>query len=143
MKKLTLAVLLSFWSVASLAAGYEHIPNKFFSLIEKGEVNGAIDYLYDTNKWVSKKSDQVINLKNQLSQLTPLVGNYIYHELVSETKVGTRYAHLIYIVGYERQPLRYEIKVYKVKNGWRFQGVSFDASITDDIEKQANQRLTK
>ena len=71
------------------------------------------------------------------------MGKYLFHELISEKKVGKHYAHLIYLVGYERQPLRFEIKVYKTGKEWRFQGVSFDAELANDIENQANMNLVK
>jgi hypothetical protein len=84
-----------------------------------------------------------MNLKGELAKLSGLVGQYQFHELVAEEKVGSRYAHLIYLVGYERQPLRFEISVYKPGAKWRFQGVSFDARVTDDIEKLANERILR
>ncbi|MGH1432176.1 MAG: hypothetical protein ACRBB6_16545 [Neptuniibacter sp.] len=140
MKKLLMLIFLTLPGY-SVASGYGSIPEHFFSYIKTGETEKAIDFLYNTNRWVSKNSDQVINLKSQLKSLDGLVGKYLFHELISEEKVGTHYAHLIYLVGYERQPLRFEIKVYKPGNTWRFQGVSFDADLTDDIEKQANLKL--
>ncbi len=140
MKKLLILIFLTLPGY-SIAADYGSIPDRFFSHIKAGETEKAIDFLYNTNRWVSKNSDQVINLKSQLNSLDGLVGKYLFHELISEEKVGTHYAHLIYLVGYERQPLRFEIKVYKPGDTWRFQGVSFDADLTDDIEKQANMKL--
>lgn len=143
MKKLLLSMLLICWANSSFADSYTQIPEKFFGYIKQGQAEQAIDFLYGTNKWVGKNADQVINLKTQLAKLNNLVGKYLFHELISETKVGSRYVHLIYLVGYERQPIRFEIKVYNAEHGWRFQGVSFDASVTDDIEKQANAHLVK
>lgn len=143
MKKPIIASTLLFllFSNICLAADYGAIPEKFFGYVKQGKTDAAIEFLYGTNKWVAKKSDQVVNLKNQLSQVNELVGNYLFHELILEEKIGSRYAHLIYLVGYERQPLRFELKLYKVEKGWRFHGVSFDANLTDDIEKAANQKL--
>lgn len=143
MKNVILAVSLLLFSGVASAESYGDIPDKFFAYIAQGKTNEAIDFLYATNRWVEKNSDQVMNLKGELSKLNGLVGKYTYHELISETKAGSRYAHLIYIVGYERQPLRFEIKVYKPGKQWRFQGVSFDTRVTDDIEKLANQRIIK
>ena len=134
---------LILFSSMSLASNYGSIPDKFFSKLRSGQPETAIDFLYSTNKWVTKNSDQVINLKGQLKSLSGLVGKYLFHELISEEKVGSHYAHLIYLVGYERQPLRFEIKVYKAGKKWRFQGISFDAKLTDHIEKLANMKLLK
>jgi len=126
-----------------LASDYGKIPEMFFSILETGDHAEAVDYLYDTNKWISNDSDQVVNLKNQLASLNGLVGKYLFHELLLEEKVGSHYAHLIYLVGYERQPLRFQIKVYKANEQWRFQGVSFDAELTDDVGKLANNKIVK
>lgn len=143
MKKtlIAIALTLSFLPNWCFAETYNAIPDKFFALVKQGKTGEAIEFVYGTNKWVSKDSDQVINLKNQLSQINKLVGNYLFHELISEGKTGSRYVHLIYLVGYERQPLRFELKLYKPTEEWLFFGISFDTKLTDDIEKQANARL--
>ena len=143
MRKLVMVVVLLLVAATASAENYGGIPDKFFGYLAQGKTNEAIDYLYGTNQWVAKNSDQVTNLKGELSKLNGLVGKYLFHELIVEQKVGSRYAHLIYLVGYDRQPLRFEIKVYKTSNEWRFQGVSFDAKIADDIEKLANERIVK
>jgi len=141
MKRTTIVLVLLAAGTALFAQNYAGIPDRFFSYIEKGETDEAINFLYSTNDWVSAGSDQVVNLKAQLSQLKALAGDYRYRELLVEEKAGTRYAHLIYLVGYDRQPVRFELRFYKPGNQWRFQGVSFDTSITDEIEKLANQKL--
>ncbi len=142
MKKLV-SICLFVFSLPLLAADYSSIPDTFFKKLNSDNPESAIDYLYDSNKWASKNEDQVLNLKSQIKNLNGLVGKYLFHELISEEKVGKHYAHLIYLVGYERQPLRFEIKVYKTGKEWRFQGVSFDAELTNDIENQANMNLVR
>lgn len=125
------------------AESYESLTGRFFNYLEQGKTEEAIDLLASTNQWVGKNSDQVVHLKDQLTRLSNLVGGYLFHEIILEQKVGARYAHLIYLVGYERQPLRFELTVYKPGEEWRFQGVSFDANLSDDIEKLANQRIVR
>lgn len=136
-------ISLVFFSSLTFASDYSSIPDTFFKKLNSDKPESAIDYLYDSNKWASKNEDQVLNLKSQVKNLNSLVGKYLFHELISEKKVGKHYAHLIYLVGYERQPLRFEIKVYKTGKEWRFQGVSFDAELTNDIENQANMNLVR
>lgn len=143
MKGVIAAVALLLFSGVASAETYGGIPDKFFSYIEQGKTNEAIDFLYATNKWIARNSDQVTNLKGELAKLKGLVGGYTFHELIAEERAGSRYADLIYLVGYERQPIRFEIKVYKPEGQWRFQGVSFDSHVTDDIEKLANQHILK
>jgi hypothetical protein len=143
MKRLAAFVSMLVLSGSALAQAYDGIPDRFFGFLAKGQMSESIDYLYAMNRWVDPKSDQATNLKGELAKLSRLVGKYLFHELVVEQKVGAHYAHLIYLVGYERQPVRFEIRVYKPGAEWRFQGVSFDARVTDDIDKLANGKLAK
>ncbi len=143
MRKAVFVMMMVLWAEVSFAQGYSGLPDKFFGFLSEGKISEAIDFLYSTNTWIGKNTDKVTNLKAELGKLDSLVGKYLFHELIVEEKVGTRYAHLIYLVGYERQPLRFELKVYKTSSQWRFQGISFDARLTDDIEKLANQKIAK
>ncbi len=99
--------------------------------------------MYGTNRWVARNSDQVANLKSELAKLNNLVGKYAFHELLVEGRAGTRYVHLVYLVGYDRQPLRFELSLYRPSGEWRLQGVSFDAKVDEDVAKAANQRISK
>lgn len=137
------ALLLLLASTAASAQAYDGIPDRFFGFVARGQTEEAIDYLYSTNPWVDPKGDAVKNLKGELAKLNGLVGKYLFHELVVDQKAGARYAHLIYLVGYERQPLRFELKVYRPGEKWRLHGVSFDARLTEDIDKLANGRIAK
>ncbi len=128
-------------STTSVASDYNGITDNFFSALRSASPENAVNPLYETNKWISSGSDQVTYLKGQLGRLEGLVGKYLFHELILEEKVGTHYVHLIYLVGYERQPLRFELKLYKVGDKWRLQGVGFDTDLTDDVEKLANAKL--
>ncbi|HUG43755.1 MAG TPA: hypothetical protein VMN76_05890 [Acidobacteriota bacterium] len=139
-KGLILLAMLLFPGVC-MAEGYERITERFFGYLEQGRTDEAIDLLSSTNEWVGANTDQVIHLKDQLARLSNLVGEYLFHEMILEQRVGSRYAHLIYLVGYDRQPLRFELKVYRPGDQWRLQGVSFDANLSDDVEKLANQRI--
>jgi len=142
-KLILAAAMMMILSATAYAESYGGIPDRFFSYLRQGQANEAIDYLYATNKWVVRNEDQVTNLKAEFSKVPGLFGKYMFHELIAEQRIGTRYAHLVYLVGYERQPLRFEIKVYKPAAEWRFQGISFDAKLTEDIEKLTNERLVK
>jgi len=136
-------LVLSWLPIAGFASDYNSIPEQFFKQLQSDKPEKAIDYLYSTNEWVSLESDQVLNLKAQIAGLAGLIGNYVFHELILEEMVGTRYAHLIYLVGYERQPVRFELRMYKASKEWRFQGVSFDTNLTDQIGSLANMKLLK
>lgn len=135
-----LAILL-LTACPAMAADYDGLPEAFFGFIEQGETEKAIDLFADSHPWVGKNTDQINNLKTELTKLDTLLGEYRYRELIVEQSIGTRYAHLIYTVGYERQPVRFELRFYRPGNEWRLQGVSFDTSLVQDIDKLTNQKI--
>lgn len=132
-----------FLSQSASAQGYGGIPERFFGLVAQGKTNEAIDYLYGTNPWAAKNPDLAPNLKGELAKLNNLVGKYAFHELLVEERAGTRYVHLVYLVGYDRQPMRFGLSLYRPSNEWRFQGVSFDDKLGEDVAKSAHQRISK
>jgi len=143
MRKIVALFFLALLAHSASAQSYGGIPEKFYGLIAAGKTSEAVDYVYGTNPWLARNTDQAANLKAEFRKLDPLVGKYVYHEPLVEEKVGTRYVHLVYVVGYERQPLRFELRLYRASTGWVCQGVSFDAKLVEDVEKAAHQAVSK
>ena len=142
MTRYLLYLIVIFCPLSVSAQDYNGLTETFFALVAQGRTDDAIDFVYDTNPWMSKNSDQVTNLKAELGKLGELVGEYVYHELLVAEKAGSRYVHLVYLVGYERQPLRFELRLYRPDAQWRLQGVSFDAALLEDIEKAATLKIS-
>lgn len=107
------AVLLWPGDAVSSEDDYNQIVEQFFAMVEKGEYGPAIDFIYADNPWMSVKSDDVINLRNQFVGLGALVGPYIDRELMHQEVVGDRYVHQWYFVATERQPLVFMFQFYK------------------------------
>jgi hypothetical protein len=143
MRKLITLFFLAFLTHSAFAQSYGGIPEKFYALIAAGKAVEAVDYVYGTNPWLARNTDQTANLKAELRKLDSLVGKYVYHEPLVEEKLGTRYVHLLHVVGYERQPLRFELRLYRTSAGWVCQGISFDANLVADVEKAANLAISK
>lgn len=139
---LRLWIFLALLTPAAAAQNYDDIPAGFFDRLAQGQTDEAIDFVYGTNPWLSKNADQITNLKAELAKLPDLVGSYSYHEPLVAQKAGSRYVHLIYLVGFERQPFRFELRLYRPDATWRLQGISFDAGVLEDIERQANEKLS-
>jgi len=146
--------------VPSLPFGYRRpkIADEFFRV--KTGINNAVvlsyEFLSTVFRYLAEFIVNVCNysaligtrddrclIKGELAKLSSLVGKYAFHELLVEEKAGTRYVHLVYLVGYDRQPLRFELRLYRPSSEWRFQGVSFDAKLVEDVEKAANQRVSR
>lgn len=142
MKKLLLSIVLIFISNTALADDYDIILNKALELIETNRIEEGIDFIYSTNKWIDSSNDAVVNLKNQLANITPLVGKYRYKEKLAETWMGSRYVHIVYAFGYDRQPLRLQFELYNpTGQKWFFNSFSFDSNLTDGLEKFTNDNL--
>jgi hypothetical protein len=143
MKRLILvAVLLGVPSIAS-ADDYGAMADRFFGFLEQGKTDEALDFLVGTNRWLTRNADDMVQLRDKLSRTDALFGKFVFHELVSESRVGGRYVHQIHIVGFERQPVRCKLTFYKPADAWRIQNVAFDANLIDDVQKQADARIVK
>ena len=126
---------------APAESDYHQKVNTFFSKLKAGKVTEAVEYIYADNPWISKDSDAVQNLKNQMASLDKLVGKYNSHEKLVEKVVADRYAYLYYFVAYDRQPLSFIFEFYRPQDDWMTFSFSFDTDIDDEIAEQAKEEL--
>lgn len=100
------------------AAEYDDLPKGFLELVAKGDMGAAIDYLGGNG--VQMDPDTVSELRRKVVKNLTVYGSYAYHEKLREEKVGTRFAKLTYIVGYEHHPLELSLILYRPKDKWLF-----------------------
>ncbi len=122
-------------------ASYQAMSDKFFSLLQQGKGVDGVDYLLDTNPAMKKVPDQIDNLRTQFGSLGTLMGSYISHTKLVETKIAGMYVYQHYFVAYERQPISIRIKYYKPGATWLCYGLQFDANLTELIQKQADDSI--
>ncbi|MCF8332257.1 MAG: hypothetical protein K9H84_07380 [Bacteroidales bacterium] len=116
----------------------EEIVEQFFGEYQKKGAGTAIDNLYSTSQWISKKSDAIIQLKNKLEGLNEdYVGKYYGYEPIVEKKLSESYLLMSYLVKYDRQPIRFTFQFYKPDEEWVIYSFQFDSSISDEIEEAA------
>jgi len=120
---------------------YQDMSDKFFRLLQQNKGSDAVDYLLGTNPAMKKVPDQIDNLKAQFASLGTLMGSYISHTKLVETKIAGMFVYQHYFVAYERQPISVRIKYYKPGVAWLCYGVQFDAELTDFIQKQADSNI--
>ncbi len=107
--------------------------NVFFSKY-KEDPHSALDTLLAGNKFIDKNSPQIIEMKQQLTELIPQLGEYYGYELITKNTVSSRYVLYSYIVYYERQPIRFNIVVYKIPNEeWKVQNFQFDVNLLNEL----------
>lgn len=81
-------------------------------------------------------------LKAQFVSMGAVMGPYMSHTMLVETKVAGRFVYQHYFVAYERQPISIRIKYYKPGATWVCYGLQFDGNLADDIQKVADENLT-
>lgn len=135
-----LLVILMTFSSYSFAEGYQDQIDTFFTLYKADKVDEAIDGIYESNKYVSSASDQIKQLKAQLSSLEELVGKLHFETKIGSFDVGGLFVQETYLVTFDRQPIRFEFQFFKVNDGWRIYSFSFDDDIDEDIEAIAREQ---
>jgi len=135
--KFILPILLMTLSVFSQEKPTE-IVETFFKNYQKESISIALDNLYKSNKWITRNTDAITNLKSQMEGFNvDYVGNYQGHELIVEKRLTESYLLLSYMVKFDRQPIRYTFQFYKPKDKWIIYSFKFDANIDDEIEEAA------
>jgi hypothetical protein len=121
---------------------YQKMSATFFKILQQGQGSEAIDYLLGTNAAMKKVPDQTQQLKSQLASLGPLMGSYISHTKLAETRVAGMFVYQHYFVAYERQPISIRIKYYKPGGVWLCYGVQIDTDLPDMIQKETDERIS-
>ena len=112
----------------------DELTNKFIELYEK-DTDAAFDFIFGTNKWMKDGGTGTEKMKFQLREYAKLMGNYIGFEKLTEKSLGKSLKVLVYIVKYERQPLRFIFKYYKAKDNWSIFNIKFDDDIDDELDE--------
>jgi hypothetical protein len=118
------------------------MSDKFFSLLQQDKASDGVDYLFATNPALTKMQDEAANIKGQFGTVRTLMGDYVSHTKLVETKVAGVFVYQHYFVAYERQPISVRIEYYKSGATWMCYGLQFDAKVTDEIQKAADANLS-
>ncbi|WP_162633264.1 hypothetical protein [Echinicola strongylocentroti] len=135
MKKTIL--LLSLTLIASITFGQNstnELTEKFFKKYETN-TDEAFDYIFGTNKWMGENKDGTEKVKFQLREYANLMGEYIGFEKLYEKSVGESLKVSVYLVKYDRQPLRFIFKYYKGRDKWKLFNLKFDENIDEELEE--------
>ncbi|PWF65606.1 hypothetical protein CCD93_23295 [Vibrio sp. T21] len=139
--KTKILIILSLLVLSNPSFAFQKEIDKFFEIYESGKPIEAVDSIYSTSKWISLKTDDVLNVKTQLQSLTSLIGEYQGKVKIGEVHVAERLYHISYLALYERQPVRFEFVFYKPKNDWMISGFSFDDEIDDQLKDFARAKI--
>jgi len=123
-------------------SSYQEMTDKFFGLLQQDKASDGVDYLFGTNPALTKMQDEAANLKAQFGTVHTLMGRYVSHSKLVESKVAGMFVYQHYFVAYERQPISVRIEYYKSGTTWMCYGLQFDAKVTDEIQKAADANLS-
>lgn len=117
----------------------DHIK-EFFERYKNESISIAIDSLYATNKWVSKSSDMIIQLKSKMVmdlENEDYIGKMHGYEPIVMKYLGDSYKLYSYLVKYDRQPIRFTFHFYKPNDKWLLYSFKYDGELSSEIEEAA------
>jgi ABC-type transporter MlaC component len=134
MKKIIPFALL-FCSFNALAqSDPQKMIDEFFKLYKEKSSDAALDYVFDTNKWMKDSKDQIENVKFKLnSTVVKAMGDYYGYDLITKKTVGDKLTYYTFLLRYDRQPIRFNFLFYSPNGQWRLLNFSFDDSIKEDL----------
>lgn len=139
MKKIIITIpflLLTFVSFAQKLP--KEIVDQFFVEFENKGSSVALDNLYKPNKWISRNTDAITQLKSQVEALNEdYVGKYYGYEFILEKKLTDNYILMSYLVKYDRQPIRFTFQFYKPNKEWVIYSFKYDGTVSEEIEETA------
>ena len=112
----------------------DQLTVKFIKLYEQN-TDSAFDFIFGTNKWMGENKIATEKVKLQLREYAKLMGEYIGFERLTEKSLGESLKVSVYLVKYERQPLRFIFKYYKAKDTWVLYNLKFDENIDDELDE--------
>ena len=120
---------------------YQAVADRFFTLLEQGKSDEALDYLFSTNVALKNMPGKLEQLKAQFNEIERQLGSYHSHTRLAETKIDGKFVYQHYFVAYDLQPISVRLKFYKPRDTWRAFSVQFDTNLSELIEKQTDENL--
>lgn len=118
----------------------EDILEPFFDAFEQNP-DDAIDYIFRSNSYIEQNQQGIERLKERFNTSRKLLGNYYGEEIVKIETAGDSFIRYIYMLKYERQPVKLEILLYKPNDKWVLYTMQFRDNIYEDFEEIATKKL--
>ncbi len=136
---LSLAFLLicMILSSKSMAQTNESLADSFFKDFKEKKYDIAIKNLFKTNKFLEKSDFSKIVAK--FKAYDDILGKYKGKEIIKSKKVGKSVITNIYMLRYERQPVRLLLTFYKSENKWMI----FNLNIADKLIEEVEDSVIK
>ena len=119
MKKLIFLIASAIFPTLVFGAEkYDNIPEAFIGHLQEKDFQKAVESIYpDQDKSYLSTPDGALIISKLKHDLEGY-GEYKYHELISEEKIGTRFVIVTYIVGMQFKPSYMSFKLYRPEEHW-------------------------
>jgi len=135
MRKILLLITITFISFTSNGQiTTEKLTSQFFEKY-KTDTDEAFDFIFATNKYMGENRVGTEKVKLQLREYANMMGEYLGFEKLTEKSLGESLKVSVYLVKYDRQPLRFIFKYYKGKENWMLYNLKFDENIDDELDE--------
>lgn len=67
-------------------SSYQALSDKFFDLMKQGKASDPVDYMFGTNPALAKMREESEQLKSQFASVGTLMGPYVSHPKLLETR---------------------------------------------------------
>jgi hypothetical protein len=132
---------MAFSLCISAAEKYDGIAENFIGFLQKKEFSSAAESLNPNQKKFDWNSPEGLTIKNKLASDIGKYGEYRFHELISEEKIGNRYVVLTYIIGMNNVPIFMSFTLYKPENSWQAQNYKYNEDLHELIEQSTKNLL--
>ncbi|MCX7861761.1 MAG: hypothetical protein N2449_02055 [Bacteroidales bacterium] len=138
MKKYMAVFALVAFLKASAQVSPESVPDSFFFYFKNKGVEQSIQYIFRTNKYLGQNPEVVNTLKAKFDKALPIIGTFYRYEKYLDKRVGNTFAHIGYLMIFDRQPIKIIFTLYKPKDHWQVQDLRFDDKMDDVIKDLEN-----
>lgn len=139
MKTIVIFAIL-FCSIISLKGqkNPEEVVDSFFTYFNSKGVERSLQYVFATNKYLKQNPEIVTNLKAKFDKALPILGTFYRYEKYMHKQVGSTFAHIGYLMVFDRQPIKIIFTLYYASDHWQIQDLRFDDKIDDVIKELPN-----
>ncbi len=116
----------------------EEVIDSFFIYFKSKGVERSLQYVFATNKYLKQNTEIVTNLKAKFDKALPVIGNFYRYEKYMHKQVGNTFAHLGYLMVFDRQPIKIIFTLYNATDHWQIQDLRFDDKTEDVIKELPN-----
>jgi len=117
----------------------ERLISQFFQKYEKDGPTEAVDFIFKTNRDVTKS--KLTELQDKLSSISLLAGRYNGYEQITVQKSSRSLVYYSYLVKHEKLPIRFIFIFYKPKDKWIIYKFKFDDELDTELEQSGKVYL--